>query len=257
MKLYALILILFSKILFAQGWKDRVFDQVIMINDENVFQSGKLILIDIPVKIDDRKELIFYNASHIPNKLFFDKEVFLPGINKFTLIAPDKEYYDGVRDFANKIKGCAEPMRTDKFYFVNRNEIKWDSVSLNSSDYPTVRFKNHQIAKNGIISYYSEGFGSVCCPRDRKREYLRDNGNAVFFQKLKDKGIAVKESYSCCFGKEGEHSTFYPLKEFSNEQKMVFIKYRLEFFHENPENYRIFLPEIINYPNLKLNTLNY
>ncbi|GEN76304.1 hypothetical protein CHA01nite_20440 [Chryseobacterium hagamense] len=246
-----------SEIIFAQNWKDKVFDQVILIKDENVFWSGKLILIDIPIKINDRKELIFYNASHLPNKLFFDKEVFLPRVNKFTLIAPDKEYYDGVRDFANKIKGCAEPMKTDKFYFVNRNEIKWDSISLNDSDYPTVNFKNHQVAKNEIISYYAEGFGSVCCPRDRKREYLKDNGNAAFFRKLKDKGIAVKESYSCCFGEEGEYSAFYPLREFSNEQKMIFINERLEFFHENPENYRILFPEIISYPNLKLNTLNY
>lgn len=257
MKLCVLILILFSKILFAQNWKDKVFDQVILINDENVFRSGKLILINIPIKIDNRKELILFNASHLPNKLFFDKNVFLPRVNKFTLIAPDNEYYSSVAKWATRMGGCIEPVKKDKFYFVNRNEIKWDSISLDSSDYPIVNFKNQQIAENEIVSYYSERFGSICCPRDKKRDYLKDNANAYFFQKLKDKGIAVKNNYSCCFGKEGEYSAFYPLKEFSVEQKLIFINNRLEFLHEDTENYRIFFPEIISYLNLQLNTFNY
>ncbi len=257
MKKYLLFFMVISEIIFAQDWKEKVFDQVILINDENVFRSGKLILIDLPVKIEDRKELVFYNASHLPNKLFFDKNIFLPRVNKFTLIAPDHDYYSSIAKSATRMGGCIEPIKTDKFYFVNRNEIKWDSISLDSSDYPIVNFKNHQVAKNEMISYYSEGFGSVCCPRDKKREYLEGDGNANFFQKLKDQGIAVKENYSCCFGKEGEYNAFYPLKEFSNAQRLVFINDRLEFLHENPENYRILFPEIISYPNLKLNRFKY
>ncbi len=229
-----------------------------MIKNEDVIQYGDLFLIDIPVKIGSNEKLVFYNASHIPNRLFFDKNVFLPQINEFILISPDKEYYKSVTEFANKIKGCAEPMKTDKFYFVKRNEIKWDSISLNSQNYPKVKYKDKKtsVSKNTVVSYYSEFFGSVCCPRDKKRDFLADNKNDYFFQQLTNNGIIVKEIYSCSFGEEGEYASFYPLKELSNEQKLIFIKKRRDFFQQDVGSYKIFFPEIIDYPNLKLRTLN-
>ncbi|PJJ66117.1 hypothetical protein [Chryseobacterium geocarposphaerae] len=258
MKKYFLTFILFSNLIFSQNWNKKIFNDVILIKDENVFQSGKLILIDIPLKINSGESLIFYNASHVPNKLFFDEKIFLPQVKEFILISPDKEYYKSVREFANRIKGCAEPMKTDKFYFVKRNESKWDSISLNSQNYPTINFKNKMTvgSKNAIVSYYSEFFGSACCPRDKKRDFLTDNKNNYFFEELIDKGIIVKEMYSCSFGHEGEYASFYPLKELSNEQKMIFIKKRRDFFQQDPERYQIFFPEIIDYPNLKLRSLN-
>lgn len=258
MKKYFLFFILFSKILFSQNWKEKVFDEVILIKDENVVQSGNVFLINIPLKIISDQKPVFYNASHIPNELFFDKNIFLPQSNEFILISPDKEYYRNVREFSNKIKGHAEPMKTDKFYFVKRNESKWDSISLNSQNYPKIKFKDKKtsVPPNAIVSYYSEFFGSVCCPRDKKRDFLRDNKNDYFFQELKNNGISVKEMYSCSFGEEGEYGSFYPLKELSTEQKLTFIKKRRDFFQQNPEEYRIFFPEIIDYPNLKLRSLN-
>ena len=260
MRKYFLFFILFSKILFSQNWKDKVFDDVILIKDENVFQSGELILIDIPLKINSGESLIFYNASHIPNKLFFDRKVFLPQIDEFTLISPDKEYYKSVREFANRIKGCAEPIKTDKFYFVKRDAAKWDSVSLNAENYPVVTFKNLHttIPEKSIVSYYSEHFGSTCCPRDKKWNLFEKDNLASYsslLQELKNENIVVKEVYSLSYGKEGEHLLFYPLKELSNEQKLIFIKKKSSFFNENSTDYKIFFPEIIDYPNLKLNSV--
>lgn len=261
MKKYFLFVILFSEIVFAQNWKDKIFDHVILINDENVFQFGKLILIDIPLKINNNEKLIFYNASHIPNKLFFDKTIFLSEIDEFTLISPDKEYYESVRKFANRIKGCAEPIKTDKFYFVKRSAPKWDSISLDSGNYPVVKFKNLQttISKNDIVSYYSESFGSQCCPRDKKWDLLMEDNNdsyTALLKELKNENIIVKEVYSRNEGKEGEVSHFYPLKELSNKQKLVFINKRSDFFNGNLKGYRMFFPTIIDYPNIKLNRIN-
>ncbi len=258
MKKYFLTFILFSNLIFSQNWNKKTFNDVILIKGENVFQSGELILIDIPLKINSGESLIFYNASHIPNKLFFDEKVFLPQVKEFILISPDKEYYKSVREFANRIKGCAEPIKTDKFYFVKRNESKWDSISLDSQNYPKINFKtkNTAISKNSIISYYSEFFGSVCCPRDKKRDLLTKDKNNYFFRELINNGIVVKEMYSCSFGHEGEYASFYPLKELSNEQKLLFIKKRLDFFQQDPERQKIIFPEIIDYPSLKLRSLN-
>ncbi|MFC3161339.1 hypothetical protein SAMN05443633_101413 [Chryseobacterium arachidis] len=234
MKKYFIFFIVFSEILFSQNWKDKVFDNVILIKDENVFQSGELILIDIPLKIKSAESLIFYNASHIPNKLFFDEKAFLPQVKEFILISPDTEYYKNVREFANRIKGYAEPIKTDKFYFVKRDAAKWDSVSLNSENYPIIKFKNLQTAipEKSIVSYYSEYFGSTCCPRDKKWNFFTEDNKKSYLsllQELKNENIIVKEVYSFLHGKEGEHSYFYPLKELSNEQKLIFIKKRSEF----------------------------
>ncbi|MDR2207080.1 MAG: hypothetical protein LBE36_13105 [Flavobacteriaceae bacterium] len=192
----------------AQSIRDKVFNDVILIQPENVVTDGNDFLIDIPFKPQENPIIIFNNDRRIPTKLFFAKESFFPKQNTILLITPDWEYIENVAKNLPK-DVTIKPVGQYKFYYIDRNNAgyKVDSLSRridNPHNPITMNFKKPELRDDEIKCY-----GTIC----------------KYSGKISDK--------------EDEDCECYTLSDLTNQQKLLFLK---EFFQFHSV---IIFPEIL------------
>lgn len=212
----------------AQVIRDSVFDNVILIQKEDVSTNGHDFLIDIPI-VPQQKSIIIYNRDgRVPANLFFDKRSFLPEQDSVLLITLDWDYYAAV-SAENKSSGIHPiPVRQEKFYFIMRHDTSYevDSFSVRTDDPKRriiINYAKPKLQENEVAYYYQECYGSVCCPKDANLDLTKDRNSVKSDFNEKYNVDVYKNAYRLLLGFEGEHCNLYSLSDLTNEQKIEFI----------------------------------
>lgn len=252
MKLILLVFILqlFGLKMAAQNINDSVFNDVILIKQEDVARDGDDILIDIPIR-PQKNPIVIYNSDiRINSKLFFERKSFLSEQNEFFLITPDWEFQKEVLE-REKREGIHIKAARDKIYHIQRS---WDvyqvdslTISLVSRPTVTLNFKKIERQKNEICYYHIDCYGSECCPRD-PRLMLHEEYQKKVRLFLEELNLNPLENvYKEFNGKEGEFCNYYSLIDLALEQKLPAIKALANILDINQsEDFpKIFLPKTI------------
>jgi len=218
-------------------FKDTI-QNVILINKENVFTDGFNFIIDIPIVPEKNAIGIFVNDENIPIELFFDKKSFLSGQNEIFIFMPDWKFR---KEIIEEQKRTGLHIKADRkiVYHIKRNNVDYNVDTLVLKDNPQFIFKNPEIRESKF--YFYDGYGSVCCPKDKRWASYEAVQNKIKLFEKQHNLIIPKISNS--FGEEGEHSTTYDLDELTTEQKFLFIKEIKS--HEKGQFPQIYLPTII------------
>lgn len=203
---------------------DTAYREVIMIENEHVAHQGDNYLIDIPLKEDQDTLHVFFLSARVPVDLFKNSTSFYPSVKEFILIVPDWEFYQRVAEDATKNGIVLEPATTNVYYHIKRNEdqISVDSMRISGNGHPQLDFKTPDIPKDHFVSYRSEQYGSVCCPKDPRWEIANEDGPFIKSFETRN-NVRIKGIYRENNGKEGEHITYYTLTGLSPEQRLKFI----------------------------------
>lgn len=221
-------LFLFDSVL-GQTINDTIFNNVILIKQENVTTNGNDFLIDIIIKYQKEPIIIFNSDRTIPTKLFFDRKTFLSNQNELILITPDWEFQKEILE-REKREGIHIKAERHKFYNIKRSNSDYqiDSLSVSIHDVwkpITLNFKNYEVKENEKKYYYNDCYGSVCCPRDGKWDVYETIQKKVnLFEEKNKVTITNEDVVTLNMGKEGEHCTLYLLSNLSNEQKLHFFQ---------------------------------
>lgn len=236
--------------------KDSVFENVIEIEDKNIEQINSNYLINVSIPKSNKLPVIFVSAR-VPLDLLSS---LYPEFPKLIVITPNWIYYDKVSKNSFLTK-CAEPMASAVIYDFDRQNgtIKKDSLVL-MGKFPEMKIIDKPIiSSNQIEIYYTESYGSACCPRDQQwdnKPVLKDF--ITLFEK-KNK-VTITDTYKKRRGKEGEAIYYYPLKDLPNNLKLKFIlerEYARIINRETKNRYeikKIFCPYIIEIEDGLVNT---
>ncbi len=217
-------------------FKDTI-QNVVLVNKENIFTDGNNFLIDIPIKVEKNPIGIFVNDERIPVELFFDRKSFLYGQNEFFLFTPDWTFLKEIEEEQKRTGAHIKAYRR-KVYHIKRNNTSYKVDSLILPENVKFTFQKSSDKENDIKFYYSDCYGSVCCPKDDKWDSYEAVQNKIKLFEEQNNLSINKDSNS--FGEEGEHCTSYNLNGLTTEQKFLFIK---EIKNETKEQFpQIFLP---------------
>jgi len=228
---------------YPQKISDKYFENVVEITDKNVVTNGSDFLFDVAIPEDSKTQVLFVSAK-VQQKLLSG---IYPEFQRIIVISPNWNYYDKLsKEKLPEGVICAEPMASSVIYEFKRDNGKTsiDSLVLMGS-FPEMKIvPPPKIKANEIVVYYTESFGSSCCPKDLQLE------NAPTRQEFianfeKENKISVVDTYVQITGKEGEANYYYTLNKLSNELKLRFILER--------NYYRIInrhLKDIIKYPRI-------
>lgn len=238
-----IILILTASFCYSQKISDKSFENVIEITDKNVVSNGSDFLFDVAIPKDLKTPVLFVSAK-VRQKLLSG---IYPEFSKIIVISPNWNYYDEIsKEKLPEGVACAEPMASSVIYEFKREngKVSKDSVVL-MGNFPEMKIVSHpKIKTNQVLIYYTESFGSRCCPKDLQWENSpkREEFIANFESENKAK---IGNTFVDYRGKEGESKYYYTLNNFSNELKLHFILER--------NFYRILnrhLKDIIKYPRI-------
>lgn len=250
--LIAVFICIASQSLFSQTIRDRVFNDVIVIDENNSAGRSNFIL-NFPLEIIPKKPLIIYNNNpNFPNKLFLKTEFlrhFLLKVNSFQLISDDTALRKKQYAEMEKGKGCTKPQGPAYFLYqatILNKKIVLDSLYIEPTDkeQPVLNFRKKQaIPENQILVYYTDAWGSVCCPKDPKwssKKVITDDRKEILT------GFSFKnaKTYLRNMGDEGEYSLYFTLDNFTLADKLKFILLMNKSSIVNRE-----LKDISNFPN--------
>jgi len=210
--------------LIAQSIQDRIFNNVILIEKEDVIQKNGDYLINVITDVGTHKNPVIFDDSRLPLSFFMDT-LFKP--NPFVLIKPDWKFYEKISRQANRNGVVLEPITRNVFYQVEyaNNEQKVDSIII-SGDQPKINFVPKLRSSNtnkSIVVYHTEGFGSRCCPKDPKWEV--ENRLHEFITDFENKNnITIGDVYKEIRGKESEHILYFTLSTLDMQQKLLFLQ---------------------------------
>jgi len=201
---------------------DSTFKNVIQISDNTVSTNGKDYLFDIAISDTVKTPVIFVQAE-IPLNLL---NGIYPTFSKIIVIVPNWTYYKGVssQKLPKGIK-CAEPMASSIIYEFKRENGKFlkDSlIIMGGKGFPEMEFNNNLIENSDKKVYYSERYGSDCCPRDQQLDNKPTREEFIIFFE-KENSVKIIDTYQEMRGKEGEIVYYYSLKGLSNKLKLKFI----------------------------------
>ncbi|WP_454060282.1 hypothetical protein [Elizabethkingia ursingii] len=195
-----------------------------MIEDEHMVKLGENYLVDIPIQEKPDSVYVFFLNADIPVERLKKPNSFYPFINEFILIVPDRKYYKIIAEEASKQGIIIEPLVTNNYYHITRNggEVKTDSIHISGNRHPQTIYAEPEVLKDMLQVYYTDSYGSVCCPRDPKWDSKQDD--ASFIKEYEqNKKVKIKDTYSQNNGKEGEHATYYTLSGLTSLQRLNFI----------------------------------
>ncbi|WP_078798424.1 hypothetical protein [Elizabethkingia miricola] len=208
----------------APQWLAKTYKHVIMIEDEHMVKLGENYLVDIPIQEKPDSVYAFFLNADIPIERLKKPSNFYPSINEFILIVPDWKYYKIIAEEASKQGILIEPLVTNNYYHITRNggEIKTDSTHISGNGHPHISYTEPEIPKGMLQVYYTDSYGSVCCPRDPKWDNKQDD--ASFIKEFeKNKKLKITDTYRQNNGKEGEHAIYYTLSGLTSLQRLSFI----------------------------------
>ncbi|RYM32095.1 hypothetical protein ERX46_15545 [Brumimicrobium glaciale] len=233
----------------AQNFKDSIFENVIVIDDDNITQVGMNFLIDISIPTTIETPVLFI-SSQIPVDLLAK---IYPEFAKIIVIVPNRTSSSCV---AAKNETNQKPIKSTIVYEFIRSDrlIKKDSVIL-KNDYPKMNFApKTEIQSDEFESYYTEYFGSICCPRDLQWDNTPTRDEFIsFFEK--ENNVEIIETYRKVNGKEGEAIYYYTLNGLSNKMKLHFILER-KFYRIINRHLKdiIFIPQVFTPIRVKMNS---
>lgn len=236
-------LLLVVNFCYSQKISDKYFENVIEISDRNVVTNGSDFLFDVAIPDESKTPVLFVSAK-VSKRLLLG---IYPEFSKIIVVSPNWNYYDEIsKQKLPEGVSCAEPMASSVIYeFKRKNgKILIDSLVLIGS-FPEMEIISiPKIKPNQALVYFTERFGSKCCPKDLQWENSpkREEFIANFESENKTK---IGNTYVKYTGKEGESDYYYTLNKLSNELKLRFILER--------NFYRIInrhLKDIIKYPRI-------
>jgi len=205
-------------------WLSKSFKNVIMIKGSHIAKLGKNYLVDIPIQEKPDSVYVFFLDADIPLEQLKKPNSFYPFINEFIIIVPDNEYYQRVAEDASKKGIQLEPVETNNYYHITRNagEIKVDSLHITGKSNPKISFTIPDTPKDMLQVYYTDSYGSLCCPRDPKWDSKQDD--ASFIKEYeRNKKVKIIDTYRQNNGKEGEYTIYYTLSGLTSLQHLDFI----------------------------------
>ena len=124
---------------------------------------------------------------------------------------------------------------------------KIDTVISKYIDFPT---EEPVLANDSLKVYYTESYGSVCCPRDSIWNIvgLLNNYDKTFREKYHTNTGKV---YSFARGEEGEHALFYSLSSLSGQQKIEYIHNKESLIYQKRNGVKN--PPALYFPSLEFN----
>lgn len=230
----------------GQTIRDSVYNNVILISNTDVTTNGNDFLIDIPIKPQKEPIVIFNNDNRIPLNLFFDRKSFLSEQNELLLITPDWEFQKEIIE-REKREGIHIKASRNKIYYIQRNfngyHIDSLIISLHSRPIVKLNFKKPELLENEVKYYYTECYGSTCCPYDINWDFLEDRNKSKNNFNKKYSVNVNKDIYEIGRGKEGEHCNYYLLADLTNEQRIEFYQIFKEVDFTSSQ---IYVPIILN-----------
>lgn len=209
----------------AQNISDSIFKNVTLIENRNVLKSDNDYLIDVVMKYDVNDIPVIFNDSRELSKQFFFNE--LCRSKPMLLMTPDWAFYDAVAEEADSMGGCIEPAPAFIYYQKKyyKNKLQVDSIKI-TENYPKLFFNlsvKELKAKEDIVFYHTESFGSTCCPKDPKWE-MKDklDGFITYFEQKNSTKLG--DVYKKITGKEGEHILYFTLSNLNTKQKLNFLQ---------------------------------
>ncbi len=256
-KISILIILLSVSKVNSQVIKDNILSNVIRIDDNNITIKENNLLLNIPliqkqlfqkykfvsdVILNDSRVL---NTSDLINRV--KKNLAYTKDNKITVITPNWDYYDKIEQEATREGLCIEPSASDIYYEISKTEnniVTVDSI-IKFENLPKINFLDYNTIENTKISYYNWSYGSTCCPRDKRRDDI-DQVNDVItaYEKKFDKKITP--TCKIIRGKEGENSTYFSLKNLTQEQKLEFLL-GMRKINKKSENIQLMTPILFEY----------
>lgn len=240
---FIFLLFLVNSFCYSQKISDKYFENVIEITDKNVVTNKSDFLFDVAIPNDSKTPVVFVSAK-VEQKLLSG---IYPEFSKIIVISPNWNFYE--ENSKQKLPEgviCAEPMASSVIYEFKRENGKTliDSLVL-MGNFPEMKIVSPpKTTANQALVYFTERFGSKCCPKDLQWENApkREEFIANFESENKTK---IGNTYVEYTGKEGESNYYYTLNKLSNELKLRFILER--------NFYRIVnrhLKDIIKYPRI-------
>lgn len=231
--LYSFILLAFSSCkqipvqsatISPPQWLAKTYKHVIMIEDEHMVKLGENYLIDIPIQEKPDSTYVFFLNADIPVERLKKPSSFYPSINEFILIVPDRKYYQTIAEEASKQGIQVEPLVTNNYYHIIRNgeEVKTDSTHISGNGHPKISYAEPEVPKDMLQVYYTDSYGSVCCPRDPKWDSNQDDASFIKGYEQNNK-VKITDTYRQNNGKEGEHAMYYTLSGLTSLQRLDFI----------------------------------
>ena len=205
-------------------WLAKSYSNVVLIKHQHVAKRDKNYLIGLPIQGKPDSTYVFMLDADVPIDLFKKSKNFYPSINDFIIIVPDQEYYQRVAEEASKTGIQLEPVETNTYYHITRKagEVKMDSIHISGNTNPRIKYIIPINPKDMLQVYYTDSYGSVCCPRDPKWDSKQDD--VSFIKEFeKNKKVKITDTYQQNNGKEGEHAIYYTLSGLTPLQHLDFI----------------------------------
>lgn len=204
-------------------WLKSVYYNAVMIEERHCSMLDDTYLIDLPIHFHPDSAVIFFVSAKLPIEFFRNINEFYPELTTFTVVIPDHDFYDKIAKDANKQGLTLEPVTTNYYYHITRQEDKVivDQYHL-SGEQPKLNYVTPKISKNNLVVYRTESYGSICCPKDGKRILEKDDENFVRNYEMLH-GVNIVGSYRQINGKEGEHSNYYTLQKLGISERLAFL----------------------------------
>lgn len=211
-----LILIFNCLTMTAQPADNQSYENVYVIKDDQVTIIGDQYLLDLPVRKKE-ETVVLFNASEIPNELFWTSPYCYPNQKEIILI-------DNV-SFSGDVCGGdeeEEPVAEFDVFTIKRTNNKTTVDSVRIYNVTITEKTPEPIAENEIKYFFSERYGSTCCPRDEKWDNVMRAETYLAQYEAKNKHSAGSV-WQRITGKEGEHAIFYTLDRLEGKQRLDFI----------------------------------
>lgn len=203
--------------------RNSIFENVIEITDNDVVSYGIDYLFTVPIPKSTETPIIFVQTE-VPLELLSG---IYPEFQKLIVIVPNWTFYkeNSNEKLPEGIK-CAEPVASFIICEFNRENGKLQKDSLvimGGSGFPEMNFaEKYKLKDNEAEIYYSEYYGSICCPADPQYSNTPTREDFItFFEK--ENNTKITDTYIAIIGHEGESAYHYTLKGLSDTQKLKFI----------------------------------
>lgn len=143
-KLTLIVSLVFIQLAQAQSIRDTVFNDVMLVKQENVTVKGDNFLLNIRVRASPKTIIVYNTDWRIPNSFFFSRKTFLYLQNELILVTRDWDYYRAIQ----KSEIHVTPVRQSKFYHINRISGQTDSLTIREDD--PERLVKFNFAKPGL-----------------------------------------------------------------------------------------------------------
>lgn len=201
--------------------RDSIFENVIKITDNDVVSDGINYLFTTPIPKSIELPIIFVQTE-VPVGLLSS---IYPEFQKLTVITPNWNYYKKISNgkLPNGII-CAEPMASSVIYEFNREKDKFSKDSLViMGGFPDMKFEEkYKLNDHEAEIYYSEYYGSICCPTDLQYSNTPTREDFIkFFER--ENNTEITDTYIEQIGDEGESKYHYTLNNLADFLRIKFI----------------------------------